>query len=234
VKLALLWYELFSGTLQKIGFVLNPYNKRVANCTIAWYVDDMKIPPKDPKVVSGIIEKLESAFRKMSITRGSEHVFLGMHIKYNKLEQTAKITMRDYLKEAISKSGLVIAKAAATPATKDLFKTENSSAKLIVDGDKFHSVVTKLLYVAARARMDLLLAVSFLTTRVSRSTQQDMCKLRRLLEYVSGTLDVEYVVRADNLGRMQTWVDVVYAVHPSHTGGVMSFRRGGLVCKWSK
>jgi hypothetical protein len=137
-----------------------------------------------------------------------------------------KIAMRDCLEETISKTGVIIAKTAATPATKDLIETDNSSDKLTtLDGDRFHSVVAKLLYVATQARMDLLLSVGFLTTRVSRSTQQeDICKLNRLLEY--GTLDVEYVVGADHLGRMRTWVNAAYAVHPDmrgHTGGVISF-----------
>ena len=44
VRSALLWYVLFSGTLKKQGYVLNPYDPCVANkiiegkqCTIAWY-----------------------------------------------------------------------------------------------------------------------------------------------------------------------------------------------------
>jgi len=50
VQSALLWYELFSMSLQGMGFVLNPYDPCVANkiingkqCTIVWYVDDNKI-----------------------------------------------------------------------------------------------------------------------------------------------------------------------------------------------
>jgi hypothetical protein len=77
--------------------------------------------------------------------------------------------------------------------------------------------------------MDLLLVTSFLTTRVGKS--------RRLLEYVDGTIDLEYIVGDDNLGRIRTWVDAAYAVHSdmrSHTGGVISFGRGGLVCKSSR
>jgi hypothetical protein len=62
VKSALLWYKMFSSTLQKMGFVLNPYDPCIANCmiqgeqcTIAWYVDDNKISHKDPEVVTMII-----------------------------------------------------------------------------------------------------------------------------------------------------------------------------------
>ena len=55
-----------------------------------------------------------------------------------------------------------------------------------------------------------------------------------MLEYIKGTLDEEYIIGADDMGRMRTWVDASFAVHPgmkSHTGGVISFGRGGLVCK---
>ena len=121
VKSALLWYKLFSGTLQKMGFVLNSYDRCVANCdingkqcTIAWYVNDTKISHVDPEIVTMIINKLEKAFGKMTVTRGLSHVFLGVHINYNKTERTAKITMKDYLKEAIVESGLDIKKAAST------------------------------------------------------------------------------------------------------------------------
>ena len=34
VKSALLWYDLFSGTLHEMGFELNPYDTCVANKTI--------------------------------------------------------------------------------------------------------------------------------------------------------------------------------------------------------
>jgi hypothetical protein len=73
-------------------------------------------------------------------------------------------------------------------------------------------VVAKLLYVSLRG----------------------LRKLRRLLEYIHGTLDDEYTVGANDLGRLRTWVDASYAVHPacrSHTGGAISFGRGALLCK---
>ena len=50
-------------------------------------------------------------------------------------------------------------------------------------------------------------------------------------------MDYTYTLGADKLGKLRTWVDASYAVHPdmkSHTGGVMSFGTGGLICKSSK
>jgi hypothetical protein len=246
VQSALLWYELFSSTLETIGFTLNPYDQCVANCdidgsqcTICWYVDDTKISHRDPEVVTRILHTLESHFDKMTITRGDDHVFLGMRIHFDKTDRTATITMRDYLIEAIQESSLSITTTVPTPAAKDLFYIDSLSPLLPkTSTEVFHSVVVaKLLYVALRGRMDLLLATVFLTTRVSRATQQDLAKLRRLLEYINGTLDDTYTIGADDLGRMCTWVDASYAVHHdcrSHTGGAISFGRGALVCKAKK
>ena len=244
VQSALLWYELFTTTLQSMGFVLNPYDHCVANsdingtqCTIAWYVDDTKISHADPEVVTSIISKIEERFGKMTVTRGKEHVFLGMRIRYTE-QRTAVISMKEYLEEAIREFGLPISRVAATPAKRNLLEVDGTSAVLGNDRSKvFHSVSAKLLYVSIRARMDLLLATGFLCTRVSKSTVEDESKLKRLLEYVYGSLDLEYTIGADNMGQFRSWVDASYAVHPdmkSHTGGVISFGTGGIVCKSTK
>jgi hypothetical protein len=184
-----------------------------------------------------IINTLEKHVGKMTVTRGREHVFLGMKILYTE-EQTAKITMRQYLEEALAESNMNIDYEAATPARKTLFDVTDKTAKLEKpEADIFHSVTAKLLYVAIRARMDILLTVGFLGTRVSKSTTEDWEKLRRLLEYIKGSIDEEYTIGADNLTTIRTWIDASFAVHPdmkSHTGGVMSYGRGGFACKSTK
>jgi hypothetical protein len=244
VKSALLWYELFHGHLKDMGFALNPYDPCVANCTIegkqctiAWYVDDTKISHVNPEVVTSVIDQIEERFDKMTVTRGREHTFLGMKIRYTG-EGTAIITMKQYLEEALAESEMHISRTAVTPATRNLFEVDPDSPRLDKHrAEVLHSVTAKLLYVSLRARVDLLLAVVFLCTRVSVSTEQDEAKLRRVLEYINGSIADEYVLGADDMGRMRSWVDASFAVHPgmrSHTGGVISFGRGGLVCKSMK
>ena len=77
VKSAMLWYQLFTESLQQMGFVLNPYDPCIANCmiegsqcTVAWYVDDNKISHANPDVVTAIIEKIEEKFNKMTVIHG--------------------------------------------------------------------------------------------------------------------------------------------------------------------
>jgi hypothetical protein len=94
-------------------------------------VDDTKISHKDPAVVQAVIDRLESKFRTMKVTRGDSHVFLGMqHITYVRESHTATISMRDYLTEAIDESSLSITTPAPTPAAKNLFSIDTSSPAL--------------------------------------------------------------------------------------------------------
>ena len=98
-------------------------------------------------------------------------------------------------------------------------------------------MVCKLLYVALRRRPDILLAVVFLASHVSKATLQDQTKLKRLLEYLYGTYDLPLILGADNIQTMYTFVDASYAVHDdmkSHNGGVIMFGHGGIACKSTK
>jgi hypothetical protein len=244
VRSALLWYELFATTLQGMGFVLNPYDPCVANkeingnqCTIVWYVDDNKISHVDAKVVTDVIEKIENKFGKMTVTRGNEHIFLGMKITMNQ-NGTVTINMKDYVMEAIKECKDDISKSATTPAKKDLFETNDNSELLVKEkAELFHSVVAKLLYISKRGRIDIQLAVAFLCTRVSCCTETDWTKLKRVLQYLYGTVNDCLTLGADCLTVLKTWVDAAYGVHQdmkSHTGGVISLGRGAIMCKSAK
>jgi hypothetical protein len=173
----------------------------------------------------------------MMVTHGKEHTFLGMKFIFID-DSTVQITMKDYLTELIEESGMKIDCVVSTPTKKDLFDVNDKVAPLVkTEAERFHSIVAKLLYVSLRARMDILLPIIFLCTRVSKCTSKDRVKLRRVLEYIYGTIDLTYTLGTDDLGVFCTWVDASFAVHPdmkSHTGGVMSFGTGGLLCKSSK
>ena len=87
VKASMLWYNMFTGTIQKLGFKLNPYDPCVAKaiikgnqCTVVWYADDNKISHVEYSVVTDIIKAIEVSFGKMTVTRGSSHTFIGMNI----------------------------------------------------------------------------------------------------------------------------------------------------------
>ena len=146
--------------------------------------------------------------------------------------------MQLYIDEAIHQSQLDVRRAAAMPATKSLFDIDPNAAKLSTsEFERFRSVVCKLLYVSLRGWLNILLAVVFIASRVSKATLQDQTKLKRLLEYLYGTYDLPLMLGADDIQTMYTFVDASYAVHDnmkSHTGGVITFGRGGIACKSTK
>ena len=97
---------------------------------------------------------------------------------------------------------------AATPALENLFEIDGASSLLSEDDkEHFHSVVAKLLFLAKRARPDLLTAVTFLTTRVSAATEEDDVKLGRVLKYLNSTADLGMVLEGDGAMRVVAYVD---------------------------
>ena len=142
-------------------------------CTIAWYVDDSKISHVNQAVIDEVITGLESQFGKMTVTKGDKHNFVGMDIEYNR-DKTVSISMKDYIKECIETFGKQFNGGASSPAKRNLFEINETSKRLSEKrADIFHHIVAKLLFVSKRARPDIDLTISFLCSRVDRSTEQD-------------------------------------------------------------
>ena len=89
-----------------------------------------------------------------------------------------------------------------------------------IDSTSFASKLMKLSLLAKRTRPDLLLAVSFLASRMKNPNHLDDRKLQRVYEYLSGTKEYYFTLQPKNL-RIILWTDASYAVHSngrSHTG----------------
>jgi len=209
---ALLWYEIYSSTLVTMGFKLNPYDLCVANkmidgsqCTITFYVDDNKITHKSPEIVKKVISELEQHFGELTVKRDVKRFdFLGMDVNIKK-NKTIEISMKKQILEAIEWYGETITHKPATPANKRLFNVNDESETLDEDRKEiFHSVVAKLLYITKRARPDIETAVAFLCTRVSRSTESDWLKLKRVLGFLEKTVDDVRIIGANILQDLYT------------------------------
>ncbi len=83
-----------------------------------------------------------------------------------------------------------------------------------------------MLYLAKRARPDILTAVSFLCTRVQSATEEDEKKLLRVLGYLKSTVSKVLYLRAAGAVQVRAYVDAAYALHSdsnskSHTGVII-------------
>ena len=81
-------------------------------------------------------------------------------------------------------------------------------------------MVAKLLFMAKRARPDLLTVVSFLCMRVQGATQQDLSKLERILGYMKATQDHVLVLHAQTMQNVRAYIymwHLHYIATQSHT-----------------
>ncbi len=93
----------------------------------------------------------------------------------------------------------------------------------------FQTIMTKVLYITKRARLDISLAVAFLTMRVRSPNIEDWEKLRHLMEYLRGDRERPLKLGADDEGMLMRYVDALFAVHPNmrgHTVSRMTMGRG--------
>ena len=177
---------------KKMGFTLNPYDTCVANkevdgsqVTVLWYVDDLKLSHASKTVVNEVIKQLEGFFGHLTVTEGNEHTYVGMDITIK--DKKVEIHNIECIEETFELCEDGIGPAAATPAKSHLFEVSDDRDRLTDKKQRvFHSCVAKLLFIAKRSRPDILTAISFLTTRVTKPNVDDWGTLRRVLQYLKG------------------------------------------------
>ena len=102
----LFWQKLSTFLTEKHGFVRNEYDWCVINkivsrkqCTVAWYVDNIKMSHETQQVLEDLLALLNNKFGKeapLTITRGKIHDYLGMVIDYT-APGKVKFMMRDFI-----------------------------------------------------------------------------------------------------------------------------------------
>jgi hypothetical protein len=152
-------------------------------------------------------------------------LYLGMQIIHR--DKSTAIDRTYYTEKVVEEAGSVALRSA--PGTKNTF-TVNKEAKKLSEKDReqFHSITAKILYLAKRARPDVLTVVRFLCTRVTMATKEDMTKLERLIGYLKRTSQRHLVFRPDNNPQLQVYIDAAFALHSdakSHTGMII-FAKG--------
>ena len=242
VESAKLWYQHLINTLEKIGFVRNPHDDCILNCTmegsqctVCVYVDDLLITSTQATNVQKVIEALRSTYKTITEHTGSVHNYLGMQFDFT-TEGAVKVSMKGYIEGCMD--AYQVKGTADTPAVEALFDTRESTLLDASQADEFHSRVAKLLYLAKRVRPDILTAISYLTTRVRNPNVDDWNKLDRVLRYLNKTreLGIKLSANRDDF-RVITYVDASYGKHAdckSHTGLCISLGSGPIFARSSK
>ena len=244
VESAALWHDNLSGTMKELGYeknrhegcVFNKRSKEGIQCTVALHVDDLLITSASGQLIDELCEGLRLNYGAVTRSDGPVVNYLGMTFDVG-VKGEARVTMKGYIQDALDASGTE--GLAASPAIDELFDVRDTANVSEEDRVRFHSMVAKLLYLAKRTKPECLTAVSFLATRVTRCTADDIGKLARLVRYIRRTKDRGVVLRPGLLGiRVRVFADAAFGVHTdfrSHTGSCVVIGDTGAVhCRSSK
>jgi len=188
------------------------------------HVDDLKVSCKAFNEIKQVIDQLQDIYKEITVHKGDEHDYLGMIMTHDREQGYVKINMMKYIEGTIEtfleEEPDQKLKQVLTPATNNFFRTRNDECDKLSKkrAGTFHATVAKLLFVAKRARPDILLAVSFLTTRVKQPDMDDWNKLIRILSYLKGTMDYCLTITCTDIIKLVWYIDGSYASHADMKG----------------
>ena len=111
--------------------------------------------------------------------KGKTHEYLAMKLDYS-MPQKLRLDMQDYIKELVTTFPEKLLENIKCPWTTRLFNI-NDKIKLLDKQKKdiFYTSVMKCMFLAKRARPDILIGISFLSTQVMKSNEEDWKKTGR-------------------------------------------------------
>jgi hypothetical protein len=237
IESARLWYNMLTNILIQHGYKANPLEPCIMNkiedgiqCTIIIYVDDLMFTCINQSMMDSTITHLENHLDcSLKVKSGPIHSYLGLMWDYSE-EGKCKVTMDGYINDLLKGAG--ITGSIGSPASDNLFTVRADAPKLDKQQiSEYHTLTAKLLYAAKRARPDILLPVSFLSTRVQSPDTDDLSKLHRVLRYLNSCPNIGIILECDNKVSIQSYIDASYGVHAdyrSHTGMVIMLGHGPI------
>ena len=167
--------------------------------TIGIYVDDILLTCSSPSLADTTIQDLEKEYKQLKVTRGTTHNYLGMVLDFTQkgVVRECQSGMTEEITRAPGVDTLTVALGPSeekpkTPGTELLFSSSDRSPALDPPLTKIvHSLTARILFVANRARPDMLTFISFMTKRVLAPTVEDGRKLLRAMRYLAHTSKLE-------------------------------------------
>ena len=245
VQSAKLWYESLKSELVDQGYSVNTvdpcvFSKMVdgAQSTLLVHVDDILCLCASPLAHEELKDRLRSRYVEINDDSGPKISFLGMTIDSGN-KGVVEVTMGGFVTELMA--DFPPGGVATSPANNNLFDFDDRDVALDdARRKRFHTVVAKLLYLGKRIRPDILVAVSFLCTRVICATVRDEEKMTRVLKYLGATSDQSLVLDAGGSSEplcLYAYVDASYGVHEdgkSHSGTIVTLGCGAIFARSSK
>jgi hypothetical protein len=155
------------------------------------YVDDLLVFATK-EVIDLVFDTLRNQFTWLTVECEEQSFsYLGMQLIW--LSEQVVIDMKYYLQQVLD--GVTGLQRKSIPGGRETFQVKEESVSVGTEqASWYHTIMAKLLYLAKRARPDILTVVSFLCTRVTNPMVDDIKKLNHLLGYLHGTRDKVLVI----------------------------------------
>jgi len=241
---AKLWNIHVSTILIQLGYQPNPYDKcifvkkvdnRIDYAVV--YVDDIIIISDEQMEHLHVIDTLTEKFHKLTIscnTTDTTFDYIGMKVVLC-ADGHVKFDMSNYIRRLLDEYD--IREKSSYPYNNNLFKIREIEKLDTSEQSWMRSLIAKLLYVAKRNRNDIMLPISFLTTRVNNYDIDDKNKLMKVMNYLNSTTMLTLNLHINLPIRLECYCDASYAPHitgQSLTAFGMTLGRGLFACTVSK
>ena len=238
------WYKEISTYLKKLGFLTHPveecFFKRVDKKTkkriwIVLFVDDMLIVGDDDADVEKL--KAELATRYELADLGEAEKFLGMRVSYH--ETGIMLNLDHYTEELLERFNMNGCNPEDTPAAENLADSLYNAEMDRRDGVNGKPVdfpvreaIGALLFLGLMTRPDICNAVRELSRYVNNPTEAVVHGIKRVLRYLSGTVDLGVFYKYGGTGEVYGYCDASFAcdrLGRKSVSGILIFQNEGLI-----
>ena len=154
---------------------------------LALYVDDILISSNDSQMLE--VEKKSLSRRFEMEDLGDAKYCLGMLIERDRDNKKLFISQKSYLENILKKFGMFESKPVATPMEVGKVFQKLSEDEEQFDIRKYQAAIGSLNYAMIATRPDICSAVGILSQFMSKPSKEHWQGIKRIMRYISGTLD---------------------------------------------
>lgn len=187
------WNDRFHDFITSMGFKQSTADVclyyRCYEGTVVYlviYVDDMLLCGSTTDVVNYVRDRLAREFRMTDL--GVPNMFMGLRIKINPEEDVLQIDQAGYTSRLLDKFGMTGCNPAATPMEQNLKLMPGVKADKVQE--PYRELIGSLMFLMSGTRPDICFALTYLARFQENPTQEHWQCLKRVLRYLSGTIDV--------------------------------------------
>lgn len=204
------WNSKLDSVLRKMNFV--PCNtepclyKTMKNdflVLIAVYVDDLIIACSDITTIKNVKKQIAGEFAVSD--KGVLNHFLGMEVEREGETGMIKLSQTQYIRDVLKQYGMEQCKSVAVPLEAGYQVHCDANCKKS-NQQEYQSLVGTLMYLAISTRPDILHSVSKMAQRNADPHEEHMTKLKHILRYLAGSINLKLFYKADS-GGLEGFVD---------------------------